>query len=245
MEKQLYLFFFLGLLSCTPSKKAKEDHQIIEVQKTAESLIIDGRGTENSWNKTQWLLLDQNWLGGAYEHDDFNGRYKLLWNEAALYILMEVVDDVLYDNHKDPFKLWWNDDSIQLFIDEDNSGGLHQYDHNAFAYNIALDGNVVDFDLGKEPKLYNENVTSAKITEENLTTWEIKIKLYRMDYQDGVENGSVVLSKEKKIGFALAYCDNDGSTERENFIGSVFVPGEDKNVAWINADVFGTLVLKD
>ena len=66
-----------------------------------------------------------------------------------------------------------------------------------------------------------------------------------MDYEDDKNNESVVLSKEKKIGFALAYCDNDGSTERENFIGSVFVPGEDKNVAWINSDVFGTLVLKD
>lgn len=245
MEKRICLFFILGLLSCTPSKKAKEDHQIIEVQKTSESPAIDARGTENSWNKAQWLLLDQNWLGKSYEHDDFNGRYKLLWNEEALYILVEVVDDVLYDTHKDPFKLWWNDDSLQLFIDEDNSGGLHQYDHNAFAYNIAFDGNVVDYDLSKKPKLFNENVTSAKITEENLTTWEIEVKLYQMNFEDGKKNGSVTLTKDKKIGFALAYNDNDGSTERENFIGSVFVPGEDKNVGWINADVFGTLVLKE
>jgi len=245
MEKQLYLFFILGILSCTPSKKAKEDHQIIEVQKTSESPTIDARGMENSWNNAQWLPLDQNWLGKSYEHDDFNGRYKLLWNEKALYVLVEVVDDVLYDTHEDPFKLWWNDDSIQLFIDEDNSGGLHQYNHNAFAYNIALDGNVVDFALGKEPQLYNENVSSSKITEDSLTIWEIAIKLYPMNFEEGIKNRSVVLSKNKKIGFALAYCDNDGSTERENFIGSVFVPGEDKNVGWINADVFGTLVLKD
>ena len=171
MVKYLTLFLVLGLLSCTPSKKAKEDHQIIEVQKASESLIIDGRGMENSWNKTQWLLLDQNWLGKSYEHEDFNGRYKLLWQKDALYVFIEVVDDVLYDSHRDPFKLWWNDDSIQLFIDEDNSGGLHQYNHNAFAYNIALDGNVVDFALGKAPKLYNQNVSSVKITEGNLTTW--------------------------------------------------------------------------
>ncbi|WP_372974429.1 sugar-binding protein [Muriicola sp.] len=53
------------------------------------------------------------------------------------------------------------------------------------------------------------------------------------------------MRKNKKIGFALAYCDNDGSAERENFIGSVFVPGEDKNQGWINADIFGTLVLEE
>ncbi len=245
MQKQLCLFFILGLLSCSPSKKVKEDHQIIEVEYTLESPTLDGRGLENSWNKTKWLPLDQNWLGTSYDHEDFNGRYKLLWNEEALYVLLEVIDDVLYDSHEDPFKLWWNDDSVQLFIDEDNSGGLHQYDHNAFAYNIALDGNVVDFDLGNEPKLYNENITTTKITEDKLTTWEIEVKLFKNDFEVGKKNGSVFLSKDKKIGFALAYCDNDGSTERENFIGSVFVPGEDKNVAWINADVFGTLVLKE
>jgi hypothetical protein len=40
-----------------------------------------------------------------------------------------------------------------------------------------------------------------------------------------------------------AYSDNDGRLERENFIGSVFIPGTDKNQAWINAGILGTLIL--
>lgn len=245
MAKQIHLLLLLLLLSCNTGKKVKEDHQIIEVQKTSETPTIDGRGMENSWNKTKWHLLDQNWLGKSYEHEDFNGHYKLLWNDEALYILIEVVDDVLYDTHEDPFKFWWNDDSLQLFIDEDNSGGLHPYNHNAFSYNIALDGNVVDYGLDKKPKLFNENITFSKTTEEKLTTWEVEVRLYKMDFKEEKKNGTVLLTKNKKIGFALAYSDNDGSTERENFIGSVFIPGEDKNVGWINADVFGTLLLTD
>jgi hypothetical protein len=47
------------------------------------------------------------------------------------------------------------------------------------------------------------------------------------------------------MGFALAYCDNDTSKERENFIGSVAVAGEDKNRGWIDAGIFGTIVLKE
>ena len=62
---------------------------------------------------------------------------------------------------------------------------------------------------------------------------------------DGQKNTPKTLTAAKKLGFALAYCDNDASAERENFIGSVFVPGEDKNQGWINADIFGTLVLKE
>lgn len=244
MKLNPYLFLALGLLSCTLEPTTKEDHQLIEVIKADEPPTIDGRITENAWNRAPWLLLDQNWLGSSFEHDDFNGRYKLLWNESALYILLEIVDDVLYDSHENPYKFWWNDDSIQIFIDEDNSGGLHQYNHNAFAYNIALDGNVIDYDLREGPKMFNEHIVSSKVTEEKMTTWEIKVKLYPVDFEERRKE-PVALSKNKKIGFALAYCDNDGSTERENFIGSVFVPGEDKNVGWIDADVFGTLVLKD
>jgi hypothetical protein len=152
---------------------------------------------------------------------------------------------VLYDQNDDPLKLWWNDDCVEVFIDENNSGGLHQYRHNAFAYHIALDGNVVDLAPDKEPKLYNDHIVSKRITEGNLTTWEMAISLYDDTYADGKKNGSVILSSNKKVGFALAYCDNDRSTERESFIGSVFVPGEDKNQGWIDADIFGTLVLKE
>ena len=46
------------------------------------------------------------------------------------------------------------------------------------------------------------------------------------------------------MGFSLAYCDNDHSPERENFMGSVRVDGEDKNRSWIDAGIFGLLTLQ-
>lgn len=244
MKKTLPLFFIAIQLSCNPPVK-KEDHHTIEVKKTTESLTIDGKATENTWNRAKWYPIDQNWLGKPYEHDDFNGRFKLVWDDDALYVLVEIVDDIVRDTHEDPLKLWWNDDSLQLFIDEDNSGGLHQYSHNAFAYNISLDGNVVDLAPDKVAKLYNENVLSARISKDNTSIWELAVKLYDSSFIDGHNNASVALSINKKIGFALAYCDNDNSTERENFIGSVFVPGEDKNQGWVNANIFGTLILTE
>lgn len=244
MKTILPWFFVFVLFSCNDRAK-KEDHQIIEVKKTSTTLTIDGKATENAWNMAKWHKLDQNWLGETYTHEDFNGRYKLSWNDDALYILVEIVDDILYDQNKDPLKLWWNDDCIEVFVDEDNSGGLHQYSHNAFAYHIALNSDVVDLAPDKEPKLYNDHIVSSKVIEENITTWEIAVKLYNDQYIESKQNTATTLSAGKKIGFALAYCDNDGSTERENFIGSVFVPGEDKNQGWINADIFGTLVLKE
>ncbi|UII75219.1 CBM9 family sugar-binding protein [Flagellimonas sp. HMM57] len=242
MQKYLSLALFLVIVGC--SSHQKEDHQTIIVNRAQKSPIIDGQALDACWGNAKWLALDQLWLGDSYTNDDFSGRYKVSWDEDALYLLVEITDDILFDQHKDPLKLWWDDDCVEIFVDEDNSGGEHQFSHNAFAYHVALDGNVVDLAPDEKPKLYNEHVTSKHITDDKTTTWEIAVKLFSDDFKDGKENKPISLSKNKKVGFALAYCDNDNSKERENFIGSVFVPGEDKNQGWINADVFGTLILK-
>ncbi|WP_298472568.1 sugar-binding protein [uncultured Maribacter sp.] len=239
------LVFIVVLFSSCHTVPKKEDHQIIEVLKTNKPYIIDGKGSESFWNHCSWYNIDQNWKGKSYSHEDFHGRYKISWSNNELLLLVEITDDTLYSPYKEPFKLWWNNDSLQIFIDEDNSGGLHQYNHNAFAYNLALNNNTLDVNTRKKPQLYNEHITYQRITKNTLSTWEISIKVHKEGF-DSIQNYSIEeLSKNKKIGFALAYSDNDRSTERENFIGSVYIPGEDKNQAWINADIFGTLILKE
>ncbi|MEO1012373.1 MAG: sugar-binding protein [Bacteroidota bacterium] len=244
MRTLFTLSWALFAMACN-THGTKEDHHIIHVKKTTAPIVLDGLGHENIWHQTDWHPLNQNWLGKPYDHQDFNGRYKLCWDNETLYLLAEIKDDSLYDQNKNPLKLWWNDDCLEVFLDEDNSGGLHQFNHNAFAYHIALDGNVVDLATDKEPRLYNDHIRSKLGREGNTTTWEAAISVFGAGYVDGGKNVPKKLTKKKKMGFALAYCDNDGSTERENFIGSIFVPGEDKNQGWINADIFGTLVLKE
>lgn len=242
--KQVTVFlFFILLISC--QKKEKENHQLITVTKAVINPEINGIGNDLCWQKSNWLPLDQKWLGNDYSTDDFNGKYKLSWSEEALYILVKIEDDVLFDQYDDPLTLWWDDDCIEVFIDEDNSGGEHQYNHNAFAYHVAMDGNVVDLGSDKEPHLYNNHVISKRTINGKITTWELAVKLYDNSYREGKKNISKKLKANKHVGFALAYCDNDGSKERENFIGSVFVDGEDKNQGWIDSTIFGTLILKE
>ncbi|WP_340063721.1 sugar-binding protein [Ascidiimonas aurantiaca] len=231
------------LLLAGCSSPAKEDHQLITVKKALRAPVIDGNSEDNVWEQVSWLPLDQRWLGKPYLATDFKGRYKLTWTPEALYLLVEITDDVLFDQYKDPLYLWWDDDCIEIFIDEDNSGGEHQFNHNAFAYHIALDGNVVDLGADKKPHLYNEHITSKRITHNTVSIWELKVYIYDDTFKDGKTSNPARLYPTKKIGFTLAYCDNDRSEERENFIGSVYIPGEDKNQGWVNAHVFGTLNL--
>ncbi len=224
-------------------KKQKKDHQIREVKKAEIAPNVDGDMNDPIWSQSKWYPMDQNWIGEFPDVKDFIGRYKMTWTPEALYILVEIKDDVLFDQYKDPLELWWDDDCVEIFIDADNSGGIHQFNNNAFAYHIALDGNVIDLDENEKPVLYNNHVTTKRSTKDDVSIWEFELIVFDDTYKEGKINDAIVLSKDQTLGFAIAYNDNDGSKERENFMGSVFVPGEDKNQGWINADIFGTIVL--
>lgn len=224
----------------------KKDHQLRSVLKASDIISIDGLANEIAWKDAQWHSMDQVWLGEDVSSEDFNGRYKLTWSEEALYVLVEVTDDVLRDEFENPLERWWDEDCVEIFIDEDNSGGDHQFNHNAFAYHIDTKGNVVDIIAENTPKLFNDHVQSKLVVSgDNTTTWEFKISLFPDSFEYGKTNTAVSLSKDKKIGFAIAYCDNDTSDHRENFIGSVVVEGPDKDRGWKDAGIFGTIELKE
>jgi len=223
-----------------PNKPIK---QLTKVKQANTNPAIDGIADENIWKHSEWHPLNQLWIGQQYNSEDFQGKYKLTWTKDALYLLAEIKDDQLRDIYIDPLKSWWDEDCLEIFIDEDNSGGNHQFNHNAFAYHVDLEGNVVDVNHTKEGKLYNSHVISKRHTKGDTTIWEAKILLFDDTYVDGIKNQPVKLSVGKNIGFALAYCDNDTSKHRENFIGSIYVEGNNKDRGWIDANIFGTLLL--
>ncbi len=249
------LFLLILLIGCKKEEKKeykkepvslKKDHQLNAVSKKVDAITIDGFANEKTWKNAQWLPMNHIWIGAEVDSTDFSGRYKLSWSKEALYVLVEVQDDILRDEFENPLERWWDEDCVEIFIDEDNSGGNHQFNHNAFAYHIDLKGNVVDIIAENTPKLFNDHVQSKiAVSGENTTTWEFKISLFSDAFEYGKSNQSIQLSANKKIGFAIAYCDNDKSEHRENFIGSVFVEGNDKDRGWIDADIFGTIQLEE
>lgn len=210
----------------------------------AQAPTVDGVGDETVWQSAQWQSLDQTWLGPEYSADDFQGRYKVVWTGAKLYLLAEIVDDVLVDSHSDPLTQYWDDDCLEIFLDEDFSGGDHQFNHNAFAYHISLDNQAIDMSTSKTPKAYNHHIQSRWQRQGDKLIWELSLDVYSDAYQDLAENNQPeTLYAGKVIGMMAAYCDNDGSPMRENFIGSELVPGQDKNRGWKDAGLFGKLIL--
>ena len=230
------------------------NHLPIHVTYVTQKIVIDGQPNDADWQHAEWLPLDKHILGIQPEANDFSGQYKLLWHENKLYLLAEIIDDVIFDKTADPTVLYWDDDCLEIFIDEDASGGEHQFSHNAFAYHVALDHQVVDYSVEKTAKTYNDHVQTQWRRNENdprKIYWELAINIYPDSYKDNLsakdknQVSPVTLHANKLMGFMLAYCDNDGSEQRESFIGSHEIAAKDgdKNRGYKDADVFGKIIL--
>lgn len=235
--------------------------QALEAKQTQVAPAIDGV-MDSLWQTATWQPLNHHILGAMPSAEDFSGRFKVMWDKNKIYLLAEIQDDVLFDNHPDPLKAYWDDDCLEIFIDEDRSGGEHQFNFNAFAYHVALDNQAVD--IGYKTKdgqpdfmLLNDHLKSAwkrQAMAPHKLIWEVALDVYddSFDYvttKAGTKKFNdakpVTLTTNKELGFMLAYCDNDGSASREHFIGSVSIEPKngDKNLGYKDAGVFAPLTL--
>ncbi|MEX2604960.1 MAG: sugar-binding protein [Gracilimonas sp.] len=241
MKYILSLALLILIYGCSNTADSKIDYI---AHKSNSEIQIDGIAAEEAWEQAEWREISERWLGQPYTKDDFTGRFKLSWDDNHLYVLAEITDDSLYHVY-DGTDRYWDNDILEIFIDEDASGGNHQYNHNAFAYHIDKNYDVFDIDTDSSAYYFNDHVNTQRSKSGNTYTWEVAIKIYDDSFNRNVENYPVDLFAGKEMGFAISYCDNDTSEFRENFIGSVEVKGEDKNRGWIDAGTFGRLVLQE
>lgn len=217
--------------------------------KAKTPVIIDGQATEECWTNVAWHNIDQVWIpyGAKMKAGDFAGRFKVSWDELYLYVLVEVVDDSLSDDFINPLQNWWDDDCLEIFIDENRSKGNHERNCNAFAYHVSLIYDAIDLNSSGSGVNYKNNI---KVDMDTIGTdtyfWEFAIKNYDANFNvSNPEASRVKLTSGKKMGFAIAYCDNDETKTRENFIGSMVMPQSNFNDMYKNADYFGLMILAD
>ncbi|HEY7774370.1 MAG TPA: sugar-binding protein [Marinagarivorans sp.] len=225
---------------------------------------IDGIPDEASWEQASWRAIDKLIAGSApTDANDFSGRYKVLWTKQHLYILAEISDDILIDSHPNPLESYWDDDALEIFIDEDNSGGKHLFSYNAFAYHISLDNQAVDIGPFINEASEKANKTNFRVYPDHVKSqwlrskeapykiyWEVQLAVYPDSYKDEYAPQEkpvkpVKLYEGKKLGFMMSYCDSDGPNGRDHFMGDIDIKpvNGDKNRGYIDASVFGVLEL--
>jgi hypothetical protein len=233
--------FFAALLCCSLFTFAANH----VAYKASMAPTIDGVASENCWTEATWYPIDQVWIpwGTTVSSSDFSGRFKITWTDDKLYILAEITDDLLSDDHASATDQYWEDDCLEVFIDEDDSGGDHEANFNAWAYHVSTSYDAVDLNENGWAQTFNDHVDVVITNDGNVYTWELAIDIYDDTYDNGGSNTPVTLVVDKVMGLSLAYCDNDEGNGRENFIGSTEVTQSRHNHHWQDATDFGMLTL--
>lgn len=229
--------------SSSTSSSSSSDRNHYDAPHATTAPIIDGV-MDAVWDAAPWAPIDVFWLGTQHPSaQDFSGRYKAMWNAGNLFLLFDITDDVLFDNWPNPLEHYWDDDSVEIFLDENKNGGNHQYNTSAWAYHVSTLGDVVDFTNSTTAKLLNDHITMRKVSVGSKHLWEMSVRVYGENYNDATTNTPVVLFAGKQMGFSVCYNDNDGSPQRESMIGSVDTQGHKNDQGYIDASVFGSMTL--
>jgi hypothetical protein len=222
--------------------EAMEDG-FFKAHKTSLPIQIDGCSNDTTWPNVDWYGMNYLWMGSEVDSIDYHGRFKLAWDSQYLYILVEVIDEKLNPTLGNGLENYWKGDYVEVFIDEDNSGGNHQFNHQAFAYHVSTEGHAIDKSTLQETVFFDDHVQVKRSQEGSRYLWEMAIKLFDSQFNEGTTNNvPVKISAQKSIGFSIAYGDNDGNNSRENFMGSKKTHGVNNDAGYINSDVFGSIL---
>ena len=238
----LFIVSIALLSACTKTKKERFQAYYAEVIPS-----VDGNANDSIWNSIpEWYTKHYIWINNAGCEpipSDFSWRYKLAWDENKFYVLAEITDDIINDTYTDPKHNYWEDDCFEVMFDEDNSGGNHESSYHAFVYHISIFYDAVDIDNEGNLVLLNDHLDVKMDTLNGVCIWEAAFNIYNKDYISTSKSTPEKLHEGKIMGWAMAYCDNDSSMQRDHFFGSIQINGEDKNLTWKTADVFGEVEL--
>jgi len=242
----IFSLLFSSVVLSAPLEVIVQD-DTVKAPDVSSPPLIDGKGDDDCWQIVTWQSIDQVWIvyGVPVDSTDYWGRYKMVWSarENLLYFLVEIVDDIAVDGYiKGVTADYYNFDIIEVFIDEDKSGGLHVFDgtgsvgrqygtnaENAFTYHIyakfpadnevTTEKNVMDI-AGTDWSHYTNPDYAAHFPEfalrktGNLYTREFSLIVYNDTYDHNNPAASrVQLQPGKIMGLSLAYCDNDNPNE--------------------------------
>jgi len=210
---------------------------------TRSHMRIDGYSKDSIWASLHWYDMNYIWMGKTVDTADYHGKFKLAWNSQYLFVLVEVIDEHINPTLRNGIENYWKGDYVEVFIDEDKSGGNHQFNHQAFAYHVSTEGHTIDKSMLKETIFFDDHVEVKRSQIGNKHLWEMAIKLFDNTFDENAnDNKPVEIVKQKRIGFSIAYGDNDGNNSRENFMGSKKTHGNNNDEGYINSDVFGSIL---
>jgi hypothetical protein len=109
---------------------------VITVNKT-EDFDIDGKGSAENWNHTEWIELTQ-----RTNHDNVEGwlsKFKVLYSDTGLYVLFHSEDEILNATFEEHFKELWREDVVEVFLWPDETEPVYfEYELSPLNYELPI-----------------------------------------------------------------------------------------------------------
>ncbi len=102
--------------------------------------VIDANASDSLWTSTDAMTVDQVIWGTVDNDNDLSATWKARYDNVNLYFLVEVTDDVIVN---DSGADWWQDDSIEIYIDADFSHGTSYDGVNDFQYGFRVNDSTI------------------------------------------------------------------------------------------------------
>lgn len=200
-------------------------------QAAPPQIEIDGM-MDGDFNQAILMNIErQNTYTGVESTDDFSGSYRALWDEEAIYLWVEVLDDILNAEGGNP----WERDHYSLYFD---FGNLKT---TTYVEDLAEPMDSVQFMLGDK----RWSVEGDLGMEDTSLVWGTDFMevvdtgtVYHLEMKIPMDILGVELSADQDIGFDIKIGDNDG----DGLDGKLsWNQWEDQG--WQNPSYLGTLTL--
>jgi len=182
---------------------------------------------ERKLHQSQANLIG-NIIQGTIENPrDLTARWRANWDDRNLNIWVGIVDEKHVKDSKD----YWQDDSIEIYIDADASRGGSYDKYNDFHLGFNLGSNKISYG-GTTPK---DKLNTIKFNTRKIATG------YQLEISIPWTTLNIFPKSEQTIGFDVQINDDDNGNLRDAKISWNAKVDE----AWKNPEVFGQLILKD
>jgi len=185
--------------------------------------VIDGTA-EDIWSAASQYKLENIMYSSVPPANDLSTTYRVMWDKENLYLFVDVHDDVLKNDSDE----YYFDDTIEVFIDADNSKSS-EYGENDHLFYFDWDKTSPSIGKSGEPYL-KEEVKFALVTVDTG---------YRLEAMFPWSTLGTKPSTGSKIGLDIHVNDDDDGGERD----SKLMWRDTKDSAWQSPLTFGTAEL--
>ncbi|WP_459191298.1 sugar-binding protein [Halosimplex sp. J119] len=193
-----------------------------EIAKTASAPTIDG--DDDGWSEATTHEFRHVIQGTVDGERDLSGGWRARWDGEALYVLVDVTDDQRSTDSADHY----DDDSVEVYVDADNSGGNSYDGENDFHFSFPRDD-------GEMTGIFPRGVAAVEWSRAETDDG------YRIECAFPWSVLGVSPEAGHQLGFDVHVNDDDDGDGRDAKLSWA----ADTDMAWDDPSLFATVELTD